>query len=70
LQEVLRPVNDLADLYPTHMDKEEKSFFYPSLEYLSNEEQNAMLEQLWEFDRKLVHEIYLKAVEKAETCMK
>jgi hypothetical protein len=43
--------------------KEDKSFFYPSLEYFSKEEQDQMLQEFWEFDRKLIHEKYQKIVD-------
>jgi len=32
----------LADLYPKHIEKEDKRFFYPSMEYFSKQEQEDM----------------------------
>jgi hypothetical protein len=34
--------------------------------YFSEEEQQAMLAEFWEFDRKMIHEKYKKVVEQAE----
>lgn len=56
-------IQGLVNLYPRHIEKEDKHFFYPSLEYLSNREQDDMLLEFWEFDRKLIHEKYEKLVD-------
>jgi len=53
----------LIDLYPPHIDKEDHHFFYPSMEYFSKDEQNAMLEEFMEFDRSMIHEKYQRLVE-------
>ncbi len=50
----------LADFYPRHIEKEDKHFFYPCQEYFSKEEQEKMLAEFWEFDRKMIHEKYNK----------
>jgi hemerythrin-like domain-containing protein len=63
LGEIVTCVKELIDFYPTHILKEDKSFFYPSLEYFSKEEQDQMLQEFWEFDRKLIHEKYQKIVD-------
>jgi hemerythrin-like domain-containing protein len=52
----------LIAFYPAHIEKEDKHFFYPCLEYLSRQEQDSMLQEFWEFDRKMIHERYQKAV--------
>jgi hemerythrin-like domain-containing protein len=62
-QDVLTCLKDLADLYPSHIEKEDKHFFYPILDYFSVEEQKTMLEEFREFDRKMIHEKYAQVVE-------
>jgi hypothetical protein len=36
------------------------------MQYFSREEQDVMLNEMWEFDRKMIHEKYTKLVEKFE----
>lgn len=61
--EIISLMQKLVELYPRHIEKEDKHFFYPCLEYFSREEQDRMLQEFWEFDRKMVHEKYEKVVE-------
>jgi hemerythrin-like domain-containing protein len=65
-KEIVACLQELAGFYPVHIEKEDKHFFYPCQEYFSKEEQNAMLEEFWEFDRKLIHEKYQRTVEDLE----
>ncbi len=51
----------LADFYPRHIEKEDKVFFPAARAYFTDEEDQAMLAEFWEFDRKMIHEKY-KAV--------
>ena len=51
-------LKELVSFYPMHIEKKDKHFFYPCLDYLSQQEQDIMLEDMWEFDRKLIHEKY------------
>jgi len=60
--EIMTCVKELISFYPAHILKEDKSFFYPSLEYFTKEEQDLMLQEFWEFDRKLIHEKYQKII--------
>jgi hemerythrin-like domain-containing protein len=66
LKDVLKSLKDLAELYPKHIEKEDKKFFYPSMEYFTAQEQEAMLQEFWEFDRKIIHEKYKKALDEME----
>jgi hemerythrin-like domain-containing protein len=63
---VVELVKELVAFYPLHIAKEDTEFFYPSLQYLSEKEQHSMLQEFWEFDRKLIHDKYLSIVEEAE----
>jgi hemerythrin-like domain-containing protein len=59
-------IQKLSAFYPVHIEKEDKRFFYPAQEYLTKEEQDAMLGEFREFDRNMIHEKYRKAVEVLE----
>ena len=63
---VLSKARDLITFYPSHIEKEDKHFFRPVMEYFTQEEQDALLKEGYEFDRKLIHEKYGKIVEEAE----
>ena len=56
----------IVKFYPLHIEKEDKHFFIPVMAYFSEAEQQAMLEEFWEFDRKVIHEKYKKVVEERE----
>lgn len=63
LSEVIFLVRNLCDFYPRHITKEDKHFFYPCQEYFTREEQESMLAEFWQFDRKMIHEKYNKVYE-------
>ena len=56
----------LAEFYPQHIEKEDKVFFPASLAYLSAGEQQAMLDEFWAFDAKMIHEKYRGVVKTLE----
>ena len=57
---------EMVELYPAHILKEDKQFFFPILDYFGQGELDKMLQEFWEFDRKLIHEKYLSVVERFE----
>jgi hemerythrin-like domain-containing protein len=57
----------LVALYPKHIDKEDKLFFPSCRAYMSEEEEQRMLDAFWEFDREMIHEKYRTIVEGLET---
>lgn len=57
----------LAEFYPKHIAKEDKVFFPASRVYLSDEEDQKMLVEFMEFDRKMIHEKYESIVLSLET---
>lgn len=63
LKDLETHLNELVQFYPNHIEKEDKHFFYPCMDYFSKEEQNRMLQEFWDFDRTLIHEKYDKMVE-------
>ncbi len=52
----------LTDFYPKHIEKEDKVFFPASRAYLSDEEEQAMLAEYDEYDRRMIHEKYQAVV--------
>jgi hemerythrin-like domain-containing protein len=56
----------LVDFYPKHIEKEDKHFFIPIMGYFNKAEKDAMLEEGYEFDKKLIHEKYASIVSQAE----
>ena len=61
LPRIVEQLRALVAFYPKHIEKEDKDFFPNSERYLSEPEQQAMLQGFWEFDRQMIHEKY-KAV--------
>ena len=60
LYRIIHLGRQLGEFYPKHIEKEDKHFFYPCQEYFDKDEQNKMLAEFWEFDRKMIHEKYNK----------
>jgi hemerythrin-like domain-containing protein len=63
LAEIVDLVRQLVNFYPKHIEKEDKHFFYPCQEYFTKEEQEKMLAEFYEFDRKMIHEKYNRVFE-------
>lgn len=66
LSAIVASMEHLVRFYPAHIEKEDKHFFVPCMRYFSEEEQAAMLQQFWEFDKQLIHEKYRRIVERLE----
>ncbi len=66
ISEIISQLQKLIDFYPRHIEKEEKHFFIAVMDYFSEEQQQNMLKEFWEFDRKLIHEKYAQIIEEAE----
>lgn len=66
LKNIKHYLKKAVDLYPRHIEKEDKHFFIPCLKYFSKEEQIKMKEEFLEFDGKLFHENYRKIAENLE----
>lgn len=47
-----------TELYPRHIAKEDQVFFPAVRAYFTDTEEQAMLGQFWEFDRRMIHEKY------------
>ena len=55
-KEIVECLKLLVELYPAHIEKEDKHFFIPCMAYFTRKEQEQVLEEGWEFDRKMIHE--------------
>jgi hemerythrin-like domain-containing protein len=66
VKEIIGLLKKLVEFYPAHIEKEDKHFFLPCMDYFSKEEQAAMLQECWEFDKQLIHEKYRQLVERFE----
>ncbi|MFZ0472529.1 MAG: hemerythrin domain-containing protein [Bacteroidales bacterium] len=56
----------LIEFFPKHIEKEDKKFYPASRTYFTDEEDEAMLAEFGELDRKMVYEKYKAVVEKLE----
>ncbi len=66
LHTMIYELGKIVQFYPEHIEKEDKHFFIPVMEYFTPAEQQAMLERFWEFDRAMIHEKYRKVVDDLE----
>lgn len=63
LIDIAANLKTLTEFYPKHIEKEDKVFFPLSRNYFTDEEDQAMLAEFWEFDRNMIHEKYKSLVE-------
>jgi len=66
LDEIKELLSFLIDFYPAHIIKEDKSFFFPCMDYFTKPELDLMLDRFWEFDRKMIHEKYAHTIAELE----
>lgn len=67
LSQITACLKTLVEFYPKHIKKEDDLFFPASRNYFSEQEDQAMLAQFWEFDREMIHEKYKAVVKDAES---
>jgi len=53
----------LVEFYPKHIEKEDNVFFPAARAYVTESEDQNMLAEFWEFDRKMIHEKYESVVD-------
>jgi hemerythrin-like domain-containing protein len=63
LADIADKLHTLIDFYPKHIQKEDRIFFPASRAYFTEDEDQAMLAEFWEFDRKMIHDKYRSVVE-------
>ncbi|MDD4955319.1 MAG: hemerythrin domain-containing protein [Candidatus Omnitrophica bacterium] len=56
----------LAKFYPKHIEKEDKRFFLPAMNYFTKGEQSVMLAEFNDFDRQFIHVTYKTIVSQCE----
>ncbi|MGD0234522.1 MAG: hemerythrin domain-containing protein [Syntrophorhabdales bacterium] len=66
LSDIVDAITWLVNFYPTHIEKEDRQFFMPVMGYFTKQEQDAMLQEFYEFDRNLVHATYRGIIERME----
>jgi hemerythrin-like domain-containing protein len=64
--DIQRCLEKLITLYPNHIKLEDTEFFFPVMEYFTQDEHNSMLTEFYDFDKQIIHEKYQKIVEKYE----
>ena len=52
----------LVEFYPKHIEKEDKHFFIPLMDYFSPEEKEALIKEGYEADSRLLHEEFVDMV--------
>lgn len=67
LGEITACLKTLIDFYPKHIKKEDDVFFPAYMAYFSEKEDQAMLSEFREFDRKMIHEKYRAVVREFES---
>jgi hemerythrin-like domain-containing protein len=68
--EIAKHMETLIKWYPVHIEKEDKRFFLSAMNYLSSEEQAAMLEKSREFDRSFTQHRFVGIITELETTKK
>lgn len=58
VKEILENMEILVKFYPKHIEKEDKHFFLPVMNYLNEQEKQEMLKEFYEFDRNFIHTKY------------
>jgi hemerythrin-like domain-containing protein len=66
LHDIVDAITWLVNFYPVHIEKEDRLFFRPVMDYLTKQEQDAMLQEFYEFDRNLIHATYRGIIERME----
>lgn len=65
-REIISYLKELTQFYPQHIKKEDDHFYYPVLDYFGTEENDKMISEFVEFDKKILHWKY----QKVETVLK
>jgi len=67
LTDIVKNLNTLVDFYPKHIEKEDKEFFPAARNYVTDEEDQAMLAEFREFDQKMIHEKYTSVISELQS---
>ena len=66
LKDIVETMGILVTFYPKHIEKEDKHFFIPCMDYFTKSERDKMLYEGKEFDKRLDQVDYEKVVEQLE----
>ncbi|MDD4954862.1 MAG: hemerythrin domain-containing protein [Candidatus Omnitrophica bacterium] len=66
LMGIIKFAEEMINFYPKHIEKEDRHFFIPIMEYFTKEEKNKMIDEFFKFDQALIHEKYKGIVESWE----
>jgi len=66
LTDIIHHLKALAAFYPQHIEKEDRHFFLPCMEYCTEAEKAEMLGAMWEFDRRVIHQKYEQLLEQLQ----
>ena len=67
LKDILQLLKALVELYPTHIEKEDEHFFFPSMKYFTQLEQEEMLNKFVEFNRDFTNKKYQQVIKMLDT---
>lgn len=67
IQDINTALGEITTLYRKHVITEDKHFFLPVMKYFSKEEKDAMLQQMWDYDRTMIHVKYRDVIKRLET---
>ncbi len=62
LKDILQLLKALVELYPMHIEKEDKHFFLPSMTYFTTQEQEEMLNRFMDFNRDFTDKKYQQVI--------
>jgi len=66
LVNILEALNTLIELYPRHIEKEDKHFFYSSMTYFTEKEQKNMFQKFQEYNQNFTNNKYKLTIETLE----
>ena len=69
LAKVLTCLKEIAIFYPKHIEKEDKHFFLPCMDYFSETERDRMLEEEMDFDKGFIHKIYKEKTQQVKLAL-
>jgi hemerythrin-like domain-containing protein len=65
-RDIMNSLKAITVLYRKHIELEDKHFFIPCLKYFTKDEMDAMLSDMWEYDRSMIHVKYKEVVGQAK----
>jgi len=66
LKGIIENLDILKDFYPKHIEKEDEMFFPESMQYLSDKEDQKLLDEYYRFDKNMIHEKYATVIDACE----